>query len=1678
MNPRNFFRMLIPLFLGILLTFVGIRLAAAGAPPKETLAGAAGNPAPVGFAQPMSATLDLHLSKTSVYTQAIPGTAITYTLWMSHSSPITITAARISDALPAALQTATWLCAQCSPISGTGNVSASVTLPPTATISVTLRALIAPNALGTLTNTAHLLPPLGMTDAFTANNTAQNIVLLTPQADLALTAMFTPTAPLPGDLFTLTLTARNLGASSAHSLTFTGTLASLNAPLLTPSPAWTCGTGTQIFTCTLPMLAPSAPHTVTLSGLTPIEGGLLTHTAALTALTPTDPNPLNNTIYFTHFITPQADLALMLHAPFTATPGLPLTYTLIVSSSAPYTVANAVLHAAAPPQFQTFDWACAGDACPQPAGSGALTHSLTLAPNTPLTYTLGGTLYPYSSGTLTLTATLSTPPGTLDPAPSNNATAHPVSLMPQAALSLGYAQIITPAVPGLPYTVTLRAENTGPSAVNAVTLHSAAAPWATITFWGCAASAGGNCLPLTGTVALVDVPPFGVVTATLGLMLPPEATAPLTHTAALSIPTALWDTTPADNTVSFTLPLAPRADLAISLSAAPEPVGADAVLQYHLLAQNLGPSVAITPTLTFTMPPGIISSTLTAPGWVCNSIGDVLICGRAALTGSHALTVTVQTPHNSAPLIASATLTAYTLDPAPENNRAVVTSTITASADVQLMFDLPVAVDPLQIFNLSAQVQNAGPTAAHALTLTAQLPDGFAVTGVNAPGWTCVTLTCTRPQLENAASAPVTWQLRAPQPSQTATFTLTVAAHTPDSALGNNTQMSTTLVRNLAPVVNAGTLRIGVEGSAVTFGGSFSDPNGEPAAQMVWDFGDGQTLTGTLHPAHAYQDNGTFTVTLRVTDSLGAGGSDYTQAIVVNAPPVANAGPNRTVEEGSALTLLGAFNDAGVLDTHTLTWTLGDGARVTNSLTVTHVYADDGAYTAIFAVRDDDGGMDDDSALITVRNTAPWVMLNAPTDGLPGQTLVFTGTFGDAGVLDTHILIWDFDDGTLTQTRGLTVTHVYTLEGDFNVRLTVRDDDGGEGSTVQSVRVRIPPVYRVYLPALANNYRADAPDLQVALLLAPEKREFTAGEPITLTVLVTNAGSQPTTEPFWVDLYLNPSVVPNASNVPWSTVCTLSPCEGVAWYVTENLLPGESVRLTTTPDSYAADYTIWGGSFAAGTTAVYAYADSWKPGSVNGAVLERSELNNRGEILGVTVAAPSRNAAHLRMLQTPSAPAMNEAAMEFPDGIRFRLQPNSGQSFQNVTLLYGVESRTCTQGDARQAATWNEAEQVFEWFWDFKRSGTLPPGTRLWWQWEVTDANGQVTVLPRVEAVALDQRFDWKTLTDGNLTLTWAAGKDAFGGAMLRLARQSLTRIEANLGTQFDQPIWVTIYPSVADIRGAIKQLPDWTGGVAFPNYSVSVLGFSTAETDWAAEVIPHELNHLVVGMLTFNCSGASLPTWLNEGLSVVAEGQIADSEQARVLRSLEGNSLPELTSLERGFSAFGSQANLAYTQSGMVTQYLLETYGESQMKSLLAQVGQGVTFERALAEVYNGLTTVQLDSDWRVSLGFAPLTVSAVTATPTPPPTAVPTLGLMNPLQGATLLPSATPTLTPAPSATPLPPTLTPTVVESAVTAVPTAEPITDSGAGATGWLLPVGALFGGALLLGVVLLLLRRRE
>ena len=254
-----------------------------------------------------------------------------------------------------------------------------------------------------------------------------------------------------------------------------------------------------------------------------------------------------------------------------------------------------------------------------------------------------------------------------------------------------------------------------------------------------------------------------------------------------------------------------------------------------------------------------------------------------------------------------------------------------------------------------------------------------------------------------------------------------------------------------------------------------------PDATYDWDLGDGTTAK-TPVVVHTYADDGIYIAKLKVVVNQAGGGISRHFAIVRvrNVPPVVNAGPDQTVNEGDVIAFTGTFTAVEYPDAHEATWDWNDSQAPTagivtethtppksvGTVSASHAWGDAGTYTVTLTVRDEDGGVGKDTLIMTVLNAPPTVDAGPDMYAYPCSVITMTGNFTDPGWLDTHTGTWEFGDCSPAQTAvireqnkppkgtGVAIaSHTYECCGMYPAICTVTDDDGASGQDIAIIRV-------------------------------------------------------------------------------------------------------------------------------------------------------------------------------------------------------------------------------------------------------------------------------------------------------------------------------------------------------------------------------------------------------------------------------------------------------------------------------------------------------------------------------------------------------------------------------------------------------------------------------------------------
>jgi PKD repeat protein len=253
---------------------------------------------------------------------------------------------------------------------------------------------------------------------------------------------------------------------------------------------------------------------------------------------------------------------------------------------------------------------------------------------------------------------------------------------------------------------------------------------------------------------------------------------------------------------------------------------------------------------------------------------------------------------------------------------------------------------------------------------------------------------------------------------------------------------------------------------------SFTDTSTDSGGSVTawsWSFGDG-TTSATRHPTKTWASAGTWTVSLTVTDNLGATHSASRSVTVTSGPQaLANGVPvtnlSGTTGTGRFFTLAvpagatnlrfatsGGSGDAdlyvrfGAAPTATIYDCRSESGTNTESCPIATAQA--GTYHVLVHAYATYSGLSLTGSYTTgPANVAPSAGFNFTTSGL---TATFTDTSTDSdGTIASWS--WSFGDGTTSTARHPVKT--YATAGTRTVTLTVTDNGGRTGTTSRSVTV-------------------------------------------------------------------------------------------------------------------------------------------------------------------------------------------------------------------------------------------------------------------------------------------------------------------------------------------------------------------------------------------------------------------------------------------------------------------------------------------------------------------------------------------------------------------------------------------------------------------------------------------------
>lgn len=250
--------------------------------------------------------------------------------------------------------------------------------------------------------------------------------------------------------------------------------------------------------------------------------------------------------------------------------------------------------------------------------------------------------------------------------------------------------------------------------------------------------------------------------------------------------------------------------------------------------------------------------------------------------------------------------------------------------------------------------------------------------------------------------------------------------------------------------------------------GKSNSPNGK-ITQYSWNFGDNTGTQKGRNISHAFQANGTYEVTLTVTDEAGASASKSRKITVgdVSKTPVSNIITTPSLVKGKVsgtAPFTVKFDASKTIDLNNdiveYAWDFdGDGNPDKFGESVTNIFPDKGTFVVGLTVTDSQDNQV--KSQVTVEVTAPGLQAKisvTPITGVVPLTVKFDASAST--YLDGQIIsyTWDFGDGTPKRQDAAKISYKYQKVGTYVATVTIIGSDGKKATDKQTITVQNIPV--------------------------------------------------------------------------------------------------------------------------------------------------------------------------------------------------------------------------------------------------------------------------------------------------------------------------------------------------------------------------------------------------------------------------------------------------------------------------------------------------------------------------------------------------------------------------------------------------------------------------------------------
>ena len=273
---------------------------------------------------------------------------------------------------------------------------------------------------------------------------------------------------------------------------------------------------------------------------------------------------------------------------------------------------------------------------------------------------------------------------------------------------------------------------------------------------------------------------------------------------------------------------------------------------------------------------------------------------------------------------------------------------------------------------------------------------------------------------------------------------------------------------------------------------------------------------------------------------------------------------------------------------------------------------------------------------------------------------------------------------------------------------------------------------------------------------------------------------------------------------------------------------------------------------------------------------------------------------------------------------------------------------------------------------DVKSPSYFPPGTQFDIRFEFIATNGDIYTSDTYHVQHLDAAHDWRRISDENLEIIYYGVSDRSIRDLHNQVAPRLPEINNALSVTDSPQFRAVIFPNARELTRYGPRISQaatdgiYFGGYAYDEYDLTIMASPSAE------VLVHELTHLIFDRKLTSPYATAVPGWLNEGNSSFWETGSRDKSNRQFNSFVRRGDVTEFSKMH---SVPGIRADIHrfYIQSADFVGYLLENYGRDTVGNLLEELNTGQSVDEAMQTVYGG-TLTEIENQWRAEWNLPPV--------------------------------------------------------------------------------------------------------